>query len=242
MANASTYIWNVYCVDEGGYQTVRNQKYRPTTCPNNAGHTIDPTQTKYEVHFATSFLEDPSKRTGFATVRGITFSCPANTTTTYNQTYPHDVVLMGGYIMPEDENKGDVLSLIFAPDLTVGTLTQLASTGATGVYISNSAVLNTTKACNITLGTDEYTIVSEDVMTSGIRTTPALLTEYPVGTLIKRNAYAFNNITLPSHGIMSFGKSNPFPSYIPAGTVLRFLYTNNSPSTAKTFNCYIEHY
>lgn len=40
----NSYVWRVYCVTEGQYVATISDT-EPTTCPNNAGHTIDPSQT-----------------------------------------------------------------------------------------------------------------------------------------------------------------------------------------------------
>lgn len=241
MANAVEYTWTVFCETEGANKIVKGQKFRPTACPTDAGHTIDVNKTSFELSMVKPVLQDPSRRTGFYTAKGCSFACTGSTSTTYDLVFPYDIVLIDGYLLIEDENQGDEIDVIVAPNLLVGGVTAPASTGDTVLNISSTAVANISKSCKVNIGSDQYTVISEDVMNSQITLTPALITGYAPGTLIYRNSYIVQDLTLPSKRNISLGVNNTFPTYIPAGYSFQVVYTNKTASD-KQFNFYIEHY
>ncbi len=242
MSNAISFDWNIFCVTEGGYQKVVNQKYKPTTCPNDALHTIDDAKSTYRPYFSLSSLEDPTKRNGFPTVQGIDFTCAANTTTTYDLTFPYDIIIFNCLLLLDNDNKNDRLSVIATPNITVGAITSNISIGDTVIPISSAAITNLNKICKINFNdSDEYTIVSQDLYNSTITLSAPLTSNYTAGTIIRRNVYVVNNILLPDYQLQ-IGRLNPYPTVIYAGFILRFQYTNYDLLGSKTMNLLIEHY
>lgn len=240
MANAIITTWSLKCITEGCSKII-TCKPRPYECPDDSAHEIDQSKTTYSLSFAASPLEDPTKFTGYYQARGINFDCPGNTTTTYNISFPHNIIMIDAYVLCEDENKGDELNIIMAPDLIVGVLTAEAKTGDTTIALSPTAVENLVSASEITLGdSNTYIVVGLDLMTSVATVYPALAADYPAMTYISRNIVLVKNLILPSRNKLSID-ANGIPTFVPAGYSFRLLYTNKTSST-KNFNFYFEHY
>lgn len=239
MANGLQWSWTVFCETEGT-NVIVNQKSKPTACPNDAGHTINTSSLKYEVNLGTNVIYNPTKNQGFYCVEGINFSCPGSTTTTYDVKFDYDIIILGGYILPEDTNAGDNLAIIMTPDLTVGVLTAAANTSDTTLTVSATVIQNIVKGCNVKLGSDEYVVKNVDLMNNQLILASALINSYSIGTSVKRNLYVVKNILLSSRNRIELGALNPSKTYVPAGYIFRFLYTNNT-GTTKTFNFVLEH-
>jgi len=236
MASDITYDWTIYCINEGVYKDV-TQKARPTVCPTDPTHTLNSSLSTYSVSLNPSNLLNISQNPGYFCSSGISFSCAASTTTTFDQIYPYDVTIIVGKMLVEDANQGDVLNIILTPNLTIGTLTQNASIGDTVIYVDDTAINNYAKGVYFTInsGPSTYYIKSLNLMDSTITLTTALAEAYVSGNTIQRNIPIVQNFTLPSKGIVLLGELNHISTYIPAGATFRFLYTNNT-SSVKTFN------
>ena len=241
MSRATVVVWSVFCNTEGCMVPIK-QKQRPTVCPNNASHSIDLDKTTYQIDLATPVLQDPTIQRGFYKTFGINFSCPSNATTTYNASWPYEIIIINGYMLTEDENKGDVLNCILTPDLTVGALTQSVTTGDTVINVSGTAIDNLVKGVKVKFGdSNVYTVLFVDIVNSQITIDPSAVTDYSPATLITRNIFVFENLTLPSKSKISLGSLNPYRIVVPPNYVFRLLYTNNTADT-KTFNFYLEFY
>lgn len=240
MANGLKWTWTIFCQTEG-CNVIAVQKAKPTVCPNDSGHTIDSNSLVYEVAMGTNVIYDPTKNQGFYSVEGINFSCPANTTTTYDQTYDYDIILVGGSVISEDENAGDMLTITMTPNLAVGVLTAAGNTSDTTLTVSSTAITNLVKGCNITIAGDEYVVKTLDLMNSRLGLASALITNYSIATPVLRNLYVVKNMKLPTKMKIDIGITNPSRTFVPAGSIFRFTYVNASPSTAKNFNFIVEH-
>lgn len=242
MANSIQYDWSLYCATEGVNKNI-TQKPRPTQCPDDSSHTIVPEMTTYSLSQAPNNLLSKAQKQGYYGMEGVSFPCPANTTTTYDKIFPYDITILLGHMFNEDANTGDELNILLTPSLTCGVLTQNATTGDTKVYVSSTAINLIVKGVylNFTNSTDKYYVKEVDLMESSVTLATALLDSYSIGTLVKRTVQIVKNLVLPSKQVVTIGRNNPSSTYIPAGYIFRFVYENKT-GVDKTFNFMVEYY
>lgn len=240
MANGNQYIWTMFCETEGVNIQV-SHRHKPTTCPNNNNHIIDPDSIRYNIVPEIPILSDPTKNQGYYSVNTVSFNCPANTTTTYDYSFDYDIVLIGGSVLCENVNQGDVLTVCLTPELVVGIITSPVSIGDTIINVNSTVIDYIFKGMEIVLGSEKYKIKNVDILTSTLELCTSATAAYTVMTYVRRNVYVLNQILLPSNRNLNFGTLNPSQTFIPAGYLFRFIYTNNN-STTVLCNTVLEHY
>jgi len=240
MANGNQYIWTMFCETEGANIQV-SHRHKPTACPNNSSHNIVSESIRYNIIPELPVLSDPTKNQGYYSVNTISFQCPANTTTTYDYAFDYDVVLIGGSVLCEDVNQGDVLSVCLTPELVVGVITSPVSIGDTIINVNSTVIDYIFKGMEIVAGSEKYTIKNVDIQTSTLELAVPTTAAYNVMTYVRRNIYVLNQILLPSKRNLNFGTLNPSQTFIPAGYLFRYIYVNNK-STTVLCNTVIEHY
>ena len=142
MANTHSYSWTIYCQDENEYKNIYSttEKHRPP-CPDDPAHTIDLSKSSYK------FESEPFKdiynshhKKAYHATKGHCMDCPANTTTSYDIVFPHDIFFLRGCVLSEDENQGDVLDALVGSDLLIGAAIAPANIGDEDVYVSDTVI------------------------------------------------------------------------------------------------------
>lgn len=239
MANSLNYKWTIFC-DTEGQNIVVSQKSRPLVCPNNSEHVLLHEKSKYDIEILPPIITDITKNIGYYTSEGISFTCNALSTTTHNIVFPYDITLCNSSLHVSPSNEDDKLSIILAPDLDIGVIIQPVSIGDTILYITNPSLEYCVKGMYLTIDSEIVCIKSVDLTNSTLILTSPFTDKHVAGTHTYRNIYITKDIHL-HQGVLVLGKSNPYPSYIPAGISFDVKYTNTE-NTSKIFNMIIEYY
>lgn len=242
MAQSLNYTWYIFCSTEGTFKIV-NQKVKPTTCPDNSSHSIDDSKSTYSVALATPDLLANTATQGYYSSEGISFVCAPNVVTSYDRIFPYDVCVLNGKMIIEDSNQGDSLDILVTPSLTIGTVTQNAVLGDTKLYCNDTVINYSAKGIYLTINneTDRYYVKSVGFNDSSVILTSPLVKNYLAGSSIQRTVEILKNFTIPSKSIIPLGESNPTTTFIPAGFVIRFVYTNKS-IVSKSFNFLLSYF
>lgn len=243
MTTAIQFNWNVFCTTEGCFRQWV-QKWRPTTCPVDATHEIDQTQTFYTTSDAIPNLLDQSIHFGYYSCIGVSFTATANSTTTHLLTFPYDITILGSNMLIEDENKGDLLTINLNPDTVVGALILDANIGDTAIYPDITTIEYAVKGTYMTINGDTdnvYVVQNVDVMNSAVLLTTPLANNYSAGSYVSITIWIIRDFILPSKQNVLIGNFNPTSTVIEANWEFYFIYVNYG-DTDKTFNFFMQYY
>jgi hypothetical protein len=170
----------------------------------------------------------------------------AGDVTSWDLTWDHGIAIYMGRFYPAVENEGDSLEVHLAPDMIVGALTSNVSIGDTVLNVSATVLENMDAGYRVSLfdgtNTDELGIcTSKDVDAGTLTVNTASTKNFSAATptyvrmtqvmCMHEFGYAYERVV---------GQSKIGGSFMPAGVVFRFVYTNND-GLAKVFNYVIEY-
>ena len=147
---------------------------------------------------------------------------------------------------PTADMVGDSVSVLAAPETTVGVLTSISGTGATGVYVNSTVTDNIQRGFLVTLDDGVNKDIcgrctSVDALTGIITFQTPTVHDFAIGTPVKISIYVLDNIQLIDTNTIDIGSKGFKGKMIDAGTILRIYYTNNS-GTSKTLYWRPEYY
>jgi hypothetical protein len=205
--------------------------YHTNRQPNNHSTTQD-TSVKIEE-------ETNNKTRGRFRTHGFSVAASANATTTYDFSFKYDIAPLVIKFRTNESHRGDVINLFIAPNVTIGALTQTATSGNNYFYVTPASFdwLTVGCVCRITTGviTDELGDVIEiDYSTGKVTVENNLTNTFSAGSFVQMSVCIMRNYIISEPGDHSIGDSKIGASYIPKGQLVRLVYTNNS-NTDKLF-------
>jgi len=259
MANYSVFNYRVWCTTENAPVTTWGTA-PPTKCPNDTAHTIDAGTVTIidEVSQAIVAIREEGIPTGGhfqAFTR--TFTCPPGQST-HDTTWTHDRTVMSVVLQTDASHIGDIVALHVAPGTTLGVLTATVGAanattvtiGATSVqqteiFVSPTVVQNTFIGAMLQLNdmtnlSPLYEVVS--LRDSSVIVAGVLARDWPSSTmtLIQQTVIMLNDLEIGPPTKYEIGRSKIGGSYVPAGRLVRVVYTNQSSTDTKKIVPYIE--
>lgn len=252
MAAVTLSKYKVYCLTEVQYVlTAGYQENPPTTCPNNASHTIDPNLTEvvnFYIQGGTYIDIDRSGTGGHALTKGHNIEIPQVAPGT-NQEFmlesmPIYLRILNISINAAEENLLDKVSLFTAPNTTIGVLTSAANIGDTVFSVSGTAIANIKLGYYLTItdGVNKQNygmVINKDGPNYQVTVTDESVYNFAVGSLVKISIPRLIDVGLRSQHPITFGDKNPGSAEMPANTQVKLVYTNTD-GRAKTLNVIIE--
>ena len=122
-------LYKLYCIDE------RRVVYKwtdtpPTVCPNNTVHDIDLDSVRISEKYNDRVIAEEISK-GYFESQHIPMNIPSGTPgdiTEHDVTWPMVILLWKTYLTPTTDMIGDFISVLAAPETTVGTLTATTPT------------------------------------------------------------------------------------------------------------------
>lgn len=253
------YEYNVWCNEEAKYTSQWNT-VAPTICTSTVSHTgardIDATRSiiarkvsedliaikdQYGGYFQSVSLEiSVTGATGCHTIDVFSDGKPI--------IWPMDIIVWQTTVIPTSNMIGDCMSIVAAPNTTIGYILPGAATGATVVYTQQTATNNP----NIIRGVDvaitdgvNYQdlgrITGLNSITGTVQFETPLLRSYPAFSLIKANIRTVRRVKFYSMEPKEFARKGSSGKRVPANTPVRLEYYNNS-GEAKTVSIDLEYY
>jgi hypothetical protein len=244
----TVYQWQVYCVTEGIYVNTW-QVNQPTVCPNNNTHTINASATSIIGQVSTQTIKAAENTDGYFETTHVVMSIPSDTPgaiTEHDVTWPMDIMLWRTLITPTSDMIGDTLSVLGAPETTVGVITAPATIGSTTLTVNSTVTANVQRGFLITL----YDGVNKDVLgrctavnvlAGTITVQTATTYAFAAGSAVKISVYTIKDLYITDTVTIDIGTKGFKGKTIPSGMILRVYYTNNS-GTAKIIRWRAEYY
>lgn len=251
------YKYTVLCETEGAWVQgwnwkVPNGAFR---CPNNEAHVID----TGNVVIMDKRVDPPAAPTHVRTVeeyaptqgnyqaQGIGLAVNANSSATLRMSWPYPVSILTARLSTDSSQEGDGMTVVAAPNTTVGGLTQNAPAGSNVFYVSQSVIDNACVGYDVSLSDGVQPVQSLGVITtlyldrlvSNNASTTAFSAASP--TLVQVTKVIVRDLTLGPSNEYVFGASTVGAISLPATTPVLFQYSNNG-GTAKTVRGMVEYY
>ncbi len=233
-------LYKLYCIDE------RRVVYKwtdtpPTVCPNNNVHDIDLDSVKISQKYNDRVIAEEIS-TGYFESQHIPMNIPSGTPgdiTEHDVTWPMDILLWKTYLTPTPDMIGDFISVLAAPETTVGAITAPVNIGDTVLNVSSTVTDNVWRGFLITLddGTNKDVLgrcTAVDAGAGTITVTTPTSFGFAIGTPVKISIYVLDSIYIADTNIIDIGAKGFRGKRVDDGTILRIYYTNNS-GTSKIF-------
>lgn len=251
-SNLTLYKWRVYCATDSKYEYIwlDETNSAPTTCPTNTAHTITTSLTKiYEIRSPAS-VEITQKAGAIGDNfkwDTVAFTATANTTTTHSFSYPFDINMLEATILSSSENTGDNMSWVVSENTTIGAITANVSVSDNVINVSSTVIdyIQVGFKANLFDGSnteDLGYVISIDSENSTITTENASTQAFSAATptYVRMSIYFVDNIEFGHAGRHEIGGSKIKSTFVPANTVVKCYYVNNSASDDKRIVADIE--
>ena len=243
--------YRIYCETESAY-VYKWSDQAPTSCPNDASHTIDSSSTTIVQTLGQNKVIIQDGTPGYYQSTSVTIDIANGTPgdiATKDIIFPFDVQLWTTCLMPNNASEGDNFNVIVAPDKVVSILTATGNIGDVVLHLHPSIFnLNVlVKGCYIKLFNgvsvlqDVGRITAIDSTTNTITVETALTSVFNAGSPVMINLYLVRDFNIPNmSNNLVFGSKGINTKHIPANTTIKFYYKNNS-GTAKKVTFMIEY-
>jgi hypothetical protein len=244
-SNHILYKYRVFCTTDSQNEFIwlDENDSEPTTCPVNTAHTIDGSKTT---------IVDSRKPETFrikeeSTPTGEHFMCEtkvintdANDTSENDYSWPYPISILAVYMITTSDHEGDNFEAMIAPNTTIGTITSDVSANDTVITVSQTVIDNTSVGYYVTLddGTNSDNlghVLAIDKVAKTLTVETAAVNSFSAATptYVKQTVYYLRNYEFGPAWEYVIGESKIGASYMPANTVLRARYTENSGTNKK---------
>lgn len=245
--------WKIFCNEEKltRYVWKDDSEPAPTTCPVDTGHSVNlasvsvvDTRASDEVRIK----EVDTLQDGRFYSDSIDFVArgPTGTTTEHTFSYPTPVSIAVGDWIGRQEDHGDIISIVVAPNMTVGAIGFFVGDGDTGFPCAPPQLPGQPRATDVlrvgafvrlydgVRASSEVEITALDRVNDAVRVSPPLDTgghtfSPLTPTYIQMSSYMVNKRMLSHAAHLELGKSLIGGSDIPANLPIVIRYTNNMP-------------
>ncbi len=230
--------YKLWCNDESAYVYVWNNE-DPTVCPNVNTHSINVSSISIIENVDENEViinEEPSNKTGgHFRVVSQAFDAPASVTTTYDFSYPIKMGVLAIEVPTNDNQEGDVMTCVIAPNTNVGAITADVIIGQTVLNVSQTVTDNVDIGYYITItdgtNTDELEqVISIDKANGTITVETATINAFLASTptYIQVTMCYMHEWEIGRSWVYEFGSSKIGASVADENTIVRIIYKNNT--------------
>lgn len=223
----------------------------PTLCPNDhVNRTLDTSLTSIVTSISTNKVNIEDNSPGYYQQTTLKLSIPAGNAgdiTNHDFSWPTEIYVMKTQLMPESEHKLDEINVVAAPNTVIGAVIQPANIGDEYVYITPATFSspNVINGLDVTFKnggvTEDKIIELMDSDNFRIKLASPLTQTFNAGTYLFMNLHIIKNLVISSDKfIYESGTKGIQNKHLPAKTILRFFYKNNS-GTAKDVHIIFEY-
>lgn len=248
--------WRVYCKTEEKEHFIWS-KIKPTTCPINSEHEINPQgtiETNSISQNEVRILEETVKTGGMFKVVGYTFTVPPNSTAYDVHVFDYPASVLTGIMKSDNDPEiDDVIDLYLKMEGTnegiIGIITQNVNPGDTEIHVSPGVVNNLRPGWHISLcQTDNYTSTGNVINKSSDKHIISSLDlenniihlvqpwdedirmAGPIPTYIQFWIFMVTNFYIGPNEDFIIGTSSVGGAYMKKNRQFRFRYRNNHPT------------
>lgn len=231
----TVYNYRVYCTTEAGY-VYKWDTVEPTTCPNNNGHSINSSLTTIVETISTSTIKAEENSDGYFETGHIVMNIPSGTpgaTTEHDVTWPMDVMLWRTLVTPTSDMIGDIISVVAAPETTIGVVTSTVNIGETVLIVNSTVLTNIQRGFRVNLwdGVNKNVLgrcTAKDVNAGTITVETGTTNTFASESAVQIGVFTLKDINITDTATIDIGTKGFKGKTITSGTKMRVHYTNNS--------------
>jgi hypothetical protein len=240
--------WSIYCNTEQAFITgyTKTSDY-PQDCFNDVSHSVSkiPSLVKVITNNNVQIQEESIDTGGHFRAVNYKMTCPVGVSA-HDYSYKHPVSALSITIPVVDSYKDDSVEVQVGPDAIIGNITSNISISDTVINVSSTVVeyIKTGFYVNFFTGAltePEILVVSVDKINNTITLASGVSQNFSAATptYVRMTIKLLVDFTFGHPSRLEIGKDKIGGSYIPTGTVIRVVYTNNG-SVSKDFYTMIE--
>jgi hypothetical protein len=177
-------------------------------------------------------MEEESPTGGNFKCEAIAFDSAASSITTRNISFPFDISILAVYMVTTNDQVGDNMEVIVAPDTTIGVVSSVVSVNDTVISVSSTVMEYVYKGYKVKItdgvNTDSLGyVIDKDVVAGTITVQNAAANSFAAGSLVKFSVYYVENYEFGPAWEYVIGESKIGASKLPANKIVRINYTNN---------------
>lgn len=233
---ATLYRHRVYCSTDSKYEYIwLDTETHPNNCPINTTHNINSALssiTERREQNIIRVMEEESPTGGNFKCETIVFNASASSTQTHEVQFLFDISILAVYMVTTNDQTGDQMEVIVAPETLIGVTTAPVSAGNTVISVSNTVIENIYKGYKVIItdgvNTDSLGyVISKDPVASTVTVQTAATHSFAAGSLVKISVYYVENYEFGPAWEYVIGESKIGASKLPANKIVRINYTNN---------------
>lgn len=246
------YKYTFVCSTESAEKNVWRTENEPipSKCPDDTSHTIDTVSmriTEVVKKDLVKIEEEIVPTGGHFKCRTLSIDLAPNETKEVDRVYPFNISAMAIEFNTDSDNFGDNIELIVRPNTTIGIITNNVNIGNNTISVDSNVIkyIKIGYKINLHNGTETedlgyVTGIDKDnlTITTEKQSTKEFLSATP--TYVRMNIYVIEDYIIGKAGRWEMGSSKIGGSFIPAGTIVRVIYYNNS-GISKNFTSQLEY-
>lgn len=239
--------YQLWCLTEATYIT-KWDTHEPMTCPNDSSHTIDPSSIVIIDIVSKTIATVSTSAAGTnnfwkADCYNFPIAAGPDVKTVVDISYPYPVSARASTIYMNAGNVGDMLTVHAAPNTTVGEITLPVASGDTVIHVDSGVVANIFPGFlfHLTDGTntsDLGEVIYVDQENQTVSVTVGADRDY-TNAQVQFTMVRISNMTVVTPGPIKMGQAELGGTHVPAGSITRAIYTNQSPGS-KNLNVILE--
>lgn len=231
----TVYQYRIYCNTEATWKYVWDTE-EPSKCPSSDSHSVNLNSIMIINVIKDDEVVIKQEKTptgGRLRVSTIDFIVEPSTTGILTKSFPINLTMLGTSSKTQDSQENDNLSVHIAPNTTIGAITSPCDNGATSIIVSSTVITNIfvggfINLFNGSISSNDSQVISIDSSTNTLTLETTLNNSFSAGSEVRLTVYLVDNIRIGLAGNRVIGENMMIGRYIPANTVIKFIYTNNS--------------
>ncbi|MBA42966.1 MAG: hypothetical protein CMF62_03020 [Magnetococcales bacterium] len=243
--------YRIYCETDSKWEFVwrEENQSQPTTCPVDTNHNINSSSVAIvdeRSELKVQIQEEKITTGGHFRLEDYTFTCLGNQTTFFEFSIPTPSSVLSYKLVVQPNMGGDEFGGIVGPDTIIGAIGSPVGTSDTTFTVTNTVIENAFlgASCNLFDGTNTDEVgfiigIDSENSTITVQNTPSNTYSPLTPTYVRIGVKMANDIKLPylpNGGYMEVGQSKIGASHLPANTITRVRYKNN---TSETKECHV---
>lgn len=227
--------YRFFCNTENTYVTMWNTD-TPTKCPNNNQDHIDLnsiTITDSINSNSINIIQYTDSIQGLYRVTSRSMFIPSRQTVSEDFSFDIPISILSMSFTTTKQNTGDIINCYVSPNTTIGVITQNISNGDKVIHVSPTVIKNIKRGymVNLTNGSNILNMgecISINPNNNTIKCDTEANSNINAGAYLQITIHNIKDFIVGPPSAITFNNKTLQSTYIPANTILRLVYQNNS--------------
>lgn len=233
-------LYKLFCITEEKVVKVWGPK--PTVCPHNSVHEIALDSVRVDENFNNTIIAAENTYGDFET-EPVNLIVPAGTpgdVTEHDVSWDMDILLWLSYLKPTSDMIGDSITVVAAPETTIGGVTAPISIGDTTISVNPGIFQYVKRGYLITLddGVNKDVVgrcTAVDSINNTISFKNPTTYAFSPGIPVKMSIYIIKDMPVIDTDRIPIAQKGMKGKNVPQGTIIRVYYTNNSGTSKNVY-------